>query len=64
MLLLKLDYFQNKLHWNIDKSNTYSAIISVLTMYFIIISYVVYYFSEDFAKVFCKRKQEKAEKIN
>lgn len=58
------DYFQNKLNWNIDKSNTYSAIIAILTIYFIIVSYVVYYFSEDFRQVFCKKRSEKLEKIN
>jgi hypothetical protein len=38
------------------QANMYAAIVAVCTIYLIIISYVVYYFKEDFEHVFCKKK--------
>jgi regulatory protein YycH of two-component signal transduction system YycFG len=40
-----------------NKANIYSAIIAVVTIYLIIIAYVVHYFKEDFEAVFCNKKK-------
>lgn len=45
------------LQWNANKSNIGSAIVAVVTIYLIIISYVVYYFREDFEYVFCRKNK-------
>lgn len=52
----------NRYDWDINKANTYSAIIAVVTIYLIILSYVLYYFKEDFIAVFGKKKDKVAEK--
>lgn len=48
------EYF-NKLHPQ-KTADMYSVIAVLVYMWVIIVAYVIYYFSEDFYKVFCKRK--------
>jgi hypothetical protein len=47
------EYFN--IHYSSQKADIYSVIVVLVYMWIIIVSYIVYYFSEDFYKVFCKR---------
>jgi hypothetical protein len=47
------DYFNT--HYSVKKADLYSVIAVLVYMWIIIICYIVYYFSEDFYKVFCKK---------
>lgn len=42
---------------DINQINIYSAISTIIVIYSIIVTYVVYLFREDFEKVFCKKKE-------
>lgn len=46
-----------------NKANTYSAVISVATIYFLLLIYILYYYREDFRQVFCKRKAMSGKKV-
>ncbi len=46
-----------------NKANTYSAIISVATIYFLLFIYIVHYYREDFRQVFCRKKVASAPQI-
>jgi regulatory protein YycH of two-component signal transduction system YycFG len=41
-----------------NKANIFSVIIAVVTIWLIIVSYVVYYFKDDFAQVFCNKNKK------
>ena len=47
-----------KYKYDIDKINLYSLIIYIITIWIILISTSIYYFKEDFQKVFCPKKNE------
>ena len=47
-----------KYKYDIDKINLYSLIICIITIWIILISTSIYYFKDDFQKVFCKKKNE------
>ena len=47
-----------KYKYDIDKINLYSLIICIITIWIILISTSIYYFKEDFQKVFCPKKNE------
>ena len=36
-----------------------SAVIAIITVYSILIGYVIYFFSKDFENAFCKKKDKK-----
>ncbi len=54
--ILSLDIFLNRLHLDANKANTYSAVVSIVTIYLLLFIYIMYYFREDFRQVFCKKK--------
>ena len=47
-----------KYKYDIDKINLYSLIICIITIWIILISTSIYYFKDDFQKVFCPKKSE------
>jgi hypothetical protein len=47
-----------KYKYDIDKINLYSLIICIITIWIILISTSIYYFKEDFQKVFCPKKNK------
>ena len=47
-----------KYKYDIDKINLYSLIICIITIWIILISTSIYYFKDDFQKVFCPKKNE------
>ena len=47
-----------KYKYDIDKINLYSLIICIITIWIILISTSIYYFKDDFQKVFCPKKKE------
>lgn len=51
-----------KFKYEIDKINLYSFLICVLTIWIILISTSVYYFKNDFQKVFCPKKNKEKTK--
>ena len=51
-------HFFYKYKYDIDKINLYSLIICVLTIWTILISTSIYYFKNDFQKVFCPKKNK------
>jgi hypothetical protein len=51
-----LDIFLHRLKLDSHKANIYSAIVTVVTIYMLLVIYCVYYYYEDFKKVFCKKK--------
>mmetsp|Transcript_23474 Transcript_23474/g.24448 ORF Transcript_23474/g.24448 Transcript_23474/m.24448 type:complete len:110 (-) Transcript_23474:121-450(-) len=46
-------------YYSPKKTDIYAVAITVAFMWFIIMSYAVFYFSEDFYKVFCKKEDDK-----
>jgi hypothetical protein len=40
-----------------NKVDIYSAIAAIVSIYSLIIVYIVYYYREDFKTVFCKKRQ-------
>jgi hypothetical protein len=40
---------------DMSKANIYAAVVSIVTIYLIILSYVFYYFKDDFVKAFSKK---------
>lgn len=47
-----------KYKYDIDKINLYSLIICIITIWIILISTSIYYFKDDFQKVFCPKKNK------
>ena len=47
-----------KYKYDIDKINLYSLIICIITIWIILMSTSIYYFKEDFQKVFCPKKNK------
>ncbi len=41
-----------------NKANIYAAITAVVTIYSLLVGYIVFYFKEDFKQVFCKKRTE------
>lgn len=53
-----IGYFQNTLEFSVNKSNMYSTIISVCIIWTLLVSYIIFYFRDDFIKVFCKGRNQ------
>ena len=58
VLIYTNNYFQTI--YDSDKSYVYSIIVTVVYVWIAFFSLLIYYYLEDFSKVFCPRQEEKS----
>ena len=52
----------SKFNFSINQQNVYGVIGVIISVWLILVSYIIYYFRNDFYTVFCKKKEKEKDK--